>query len=343
MKLFVTVLAALSLAIGSMGIPSALADGMPNPPVQKTVKKPKKKPTPPVVHQYVPAPAAPVYNPPTRVMLQPEPEPKTPTELWAYVVGESKHAFNRQAFIDHDDCVYGGGLKATHGGFFLGAEGLTECSDGVDVEKRRKKHHYYGHKYKYVTVDHEFDRVALYGGWHGYVHDAFVLDVNARHEFASNDRDVTRATALIGYDFNIGQKSTLTPYTGVEMLLVDRDEVCIENDTWTLPIGVRTRLALGENFTLFGDGSVNFSDDDRQVGVIEIGAEFNFDVAGMPFVLVPSGAWLNRFDDGDEESKKYGGYGWSEYGRHCRGAECEQDDNFLVGKLELRGKIADLF
>lgn len=347
MKLF-TKLAVITggLALVLASVTPAYADGPPPPdpkPAVKKVQKPKKKPT--VRHEYsVPPASAPVYNPaPTPILQRVEPEAKSPIDLWAYGLIETKHAFNRQAFIDHDDCAYGGGLRLNYDGFFLGAEGLTECSDGVDTVKTKKKKKWgYGYYYKYTEVDNEFDRVALYGGWHGYVHDQFVLDVNARHEFASNDRDVTRATALIGYDFKIGQKSMITPYTGVEMLLADRDEVCIEDTTWTLPVGVRTKMALGENFALFGDGSVNFSDDDRQVAVVEAGAEFDFDIAGMPMVLVPSGAWVNRFDGGDEDTKKYGGYGYYGYGRNCHGSDCQQDDQYWVAKLELRAKISDL-
>jgi hypothetical protein len=322
------------------------------------VKKPKKKPVPPVTEQYVPP--APVYNTaPPRPILQPEPEPSVATELWAYGVVESKHAFYRQAFIDYDACVAGGGLRVIHGGFFLGEEGLTDCDDEDQNGKKKpkkKKHGHYGydeewgwnyggyghHGSKNNSDDDGFDRIAIYGGWQGNLHGPFVLDIEARHEFADDDQDVTRVTGLVGYEFYIAKESTLTPYTGAEVLLTNRDEPCIEDTVWTWPVGIRTQLVLDKDLMIFGDGSVNFSDDDRQVGVIEIGAEYNFAIAGMPFVLVPSGAWVSRFDD-EKSTNTHGGYGWHEYGRHCRGAECEQDDEFFVGKLELRGKIADLF
>lgn len=320
------------------------ADGMPPAPVQKTAPKPKPKPKP-VVHQYQPAKAAPVtptpvYSPPQRVEYQPEPA-KPEAELRAYGVIKTKHAFYRQAWIDYDACVAGGGLRLQSRGFHFGAEGLTDCDEedrDTGKKKKYKKKKYWGHHGS--DDDTGFDRIAIYGGWQGHLNSPLVLDISARHEFADNDKDVTRATGLIGYEFLLSERSTLTPYTGVEMLLTDRDSECLDDTVWTLPVGVRAHVPLSHRFSLYGDGSVNFSDDDRQVAVVEVGAEFKFDIGNVPFVLAPSGAWVSRFDD-EESSGKYGWY--KKYHRYCRGEDCREDDEFFVGKLELRADIAKLF
>ncbi len=315
-----------------------------------TRSKVQKKVHTPVVHRYNPVPAAqttpePIYNRAPRPAFHSEPLDER-SRLSVYGIAKTKHAFYRQAWIDYDACVVGGGLRLQSRGFHFGAEGLTDCDDedrSNGTNKKHEKKKYWNHSSHTAADGTGFDRLAIYGGWQGNLSAPLVLDLTARHEFADDNNDVTRATGLVRYEFHLSERSTLAPYTGAEILLTDRDSECLDDTIWTLPVGVHTYLPLSHRFSTYGDASINFSDDDRQVAVVEVGAEFNFEIDTVPFILAPSGAWVSRFDDEDSSDKYEHGWHHKKYGRHCRGEDCREDDEFFVGTIEIRAKISNLF
>lgn len=254
----------------------------------------------------------------------------------------------RQGILDHDGCIGGAGLDVRYSGFYAGVEGLIACDDDDTAlpnshgKKKKKKHYDYesnwnsgwghnGHNQNLGNSD--FDRIALIAGWGATLDRVWELDLKARHEFADND--VTTITGLFGRRFIISDRDTFMPYTGVEVLLTDDDADCVDDTLWTLPFGIKARHRF-DGWKLVGDGSVNFSDDERSVAAFEIAATIPLDVFGTKVELVPSGIWAVRLDDGDT-TPSTPAYGYRGRYGSCQSNLCNPgDDDNLIGRITLR-------